>query len=103
MPLINIVNISSIFGFAGIPTQTYYCTTKFAVRGMTDALRCELAQSDPKVELKKINIVSWNSPIAKQYKLTSIPSVWVFGKNGRLIGSPTSSIKVIQKRVRSAL
>lgn len=46
-----IVNISSIFGFAGIPTQAYYCTTKFAVRGFTDALRLELAQSDPHVHV----------------------------------------------------
>jgi len=46
-----IVNISSVFGFAGIPTQTYYCTTKFAVRGMTDALRIELAESDPHINV----------------------------------------------------
>lgn len=46
-----IVNISSIFGFAGIPSQTYYCTSKFAVRGMTEALRLELAVSDPHIHV----------------------------------------------------
>lgn len=46
-----IVNISSIFGFAGIPSQTYYCTSKFAVRGMTEALRLELAESDPHIHV----------------------------------------------------
>jgi NADP-dependent 3-hydroxy acid dehydrogenase YdfG len=38
-----IVNTSSVFGLAGIPTQSAYCASKFAVRGFTEALRHELA------------------------------------------------------------
>ncbi|QUQ68645.1 SDR family NAD(P)-dependent oxidoreductase [Kutzneria sp. CA-103260] len=37
-----IVNTSSVFGLAGIPYQSAYCATKFAVRGFTDSLRHEL-------------------------------------------------------------
>jgi NAD(P)-dependent dehydrogenase (short-subunit alcohol dehydrogenase family) len=37
-----IVNISSVFGLLGIPYQSAYCASKFAVRGFTDALRQEL-------------------------------------------------------------
>ena len=37
-----IVNTSSVFGLAGIPGQSAYCASKFAVRGFTDALRQEL-------------------------------------------------------------
>ncbi len=37
-----IVNTSSVFGLAGIPTQSAYCASKFAVRGFTDSLRHEL-------------------------------------------------------------
>jgi NADP-dependent 3-hydroxy acid dehydrogenase YdfG len=37
-----IVNTSSVFGLAGMPTQSAYCASKFAVRGFTDALRQEL-------------------------------------------------------------
>jgi NADP-dependent 3-hydroxy acid dehydrogenase YdfG len=37
-----IVNTSSVFGLAGIPNQSAYCSAKFAVRGYTDALRQEL-------------------------------------------------------------
>jgi len=37
-----IVNISSIFGFVGIPSQGAYNASKFAVRGFTEALRLEL-------------------------------------------------------------
>ena len=37
-----IVNTSSVFGLVGIPYQSAYCASKFAVRGFTDALRLEL-------------------------------------------------------------
>jgi NAD(P)-dependent dehydrogenase (short-subunit alcohol dehydrogenase family) len=37
-----IVNTSSVFGLAGIPYQSAYCASKFAVRGFTEALRHEL-------------------------------------------------------------
>lgn len=40
----HIVNISSVFGMSGIPLQTSYSASKFAVRGMTDALWVELRQ-----------------------------------------------------------
>lgn len=38
-----IVNTSSVFGLAGIPHQSAYCASKFAVRGFTESLRHELA------------------------------------------------------------
>jgi short-subunit dehydrogenase len=38
----HIVNISSMFGFIGVPTQSSYCATKFAVKGFTEALWGEL-------------------------------------------------------------
>ncbi len=40
-----IVNISSIFGIIGWPTQSAYCASKFAVRGFTESLRHELRGS----------------------------------------------------------
>jgi NADP-dependent 3-hydroxy acid dehydrogenase YdfG len=38
----HVVNISSVFGLASIPSQSAYNAAKFAVRGFTDALRIEL-------------------------------------------------------------
>src|SRR5580658_5175163 len=40
-----IVNTSSVFGLVGMPNQSAYCASKFAVRGFTDALRQELRGS----------------------------------------------------------
>ncbi len=38
----HIVNLSSMFGLIGLPTQSSYCATKFAVRGFSEALYAEL-------------------------------------------------------------
>ncbi len=40
-----IVNTSSVFGLAGMPHQSAYCASKFAVRGFTDSLRQELRRT----------------------------------------------------------
>jgi NAD(P)-dependent dehydrogenase (short-subunit alcohol dehydrogenase family) len=39
----HIVNLSSLFGIIGVPGQTAYCTSKFAVRGLSESLWCELS------------------------------------------------------------
>ncbi len=38
----HVVNISSVFGLASIPSQSAYNAAKFAVRGFSDSLRIEL-------------------------------------------------------------
>jgi NAD(P)-dependent dehydrogenase (short-subunit alcohol dehydrogenase family) len=40
----HIVNTSSLAGILPLPSQTVYCATKFAVTGMTEALRYEYAE-----------------------------------------------------------
>jgi NAD(P)-dependent dehydrogenase (short-subunit alcohol dehydrogenase family) len=44
-PEAHLVNISSVFGLIGVPTQSAYCAAKFAVRGFTESLRQELADT----------------------------------------------------------
>jgi NADP-dependent 3-hydroxy acid dehydrogenase YdfG len=69
-----IVNTSSVFGLVGMPHQSAYCTSKFAVRGFTDSLRQELRGTGVRVATVhpggvKTNIVrnaryhaSWETP-----------------------------------------
>lgn len=45
----HIVNISSMFGLVGVPNQTAYCASKWAVRGFSDSLRAELAGTPVRV------------------------------------------------------
>ena len=42
-PIAHIVNLASEAALAGMPWQSAYCASKFAVRGLSDALRAELA------------------------------------------------------------
>jgi NADP-dependent 3-hydroxy acid dehydrogenase YdfG len=44
-----IVNISSIFGIVGLPGQSAYCASKFAVRGISEVLWEELKDVDVSV------------------------------------------------------
>ncbi|RJP38729.1 MAG: SDR family oxidoreductase [Desulfobacteraceae bacterium] len=41
----HIVNVSSVFGLCGIPTQAAYNSSKFAIRGFTESLNQELKGS----------------------------------------------------------
>lgn len=41
----HIINVSSVFGILAMPLQSAYNTSKFAVRGFTEALKMELAGS----------------------------------------------------------
>lgn len=45
----HLVNISSIFGIIGVPSQTAYNSAKFAVRGFTEALQAEYIDGPLKV------------------------------------------------------
>ena len=42
----HIVNLSSVFGLAGVMHQSAYCTAKFGVRGFSDVLRMELLDTN---------------------------------------------------------
>ena len=46
-----IVNTSSIFGMVTVPGQTVYHATKFAVRGFTESLALEMAQTNPNLQI----------------------------------------------------
>ena len=46
-----VVNVSSVFGLVGTPNSSDYCASKFAVRGFSESLMVELAESPISVHL----------------------------------------------------
>ena len=54
-PWAALVNISSIFGIIGTPSNSDYCASKFAVRGFTEALMAELAEVHPQVQVHLVH------------------------------------------------
>ena len=49
----------------------------------------QLAKSDPGIVLRKIDIINWQSPVAKQFNLDAIPHVQIYNRKGKLVGAVT--------------
>lgn len=65
-PEANIVNLSSVFGIIGVPSQSAYCAAKFAVRGYSESLRQELALSKSRVRITCVHPGGIKTEIAKR-------------------------------------
>lgn len=65
----HIVNISSLFGLIGVPEQTAYNASKFAVRGLTEALRQELEQSNSNISCTSVHPGGVKTNIARNARL----------------------------------
>lgn len=57
-----IVQVGSALAYRAIPLQSAYCGAKFAVRGFTDALRCELLHEKSRVRLTMVQLCAFNTP-----------------------------------------
>jgi NAD(P)-dependent dehydrogenase (short-subunit alcohol dehydrogenase family) len=51
----HVVNVSSLNGYMAQPEMTHYCTTKFAVRGFTEALRAEMLAARHPVQVSVVH------------------------------------------------
>ncbi len=45
----HIINVSSLYGLAGMPNNSAYCAAKFGVKGFTDVLKAELLGTNVKI------------------------------------------------------
>lgn len=63
-----IVNISSVFGMMAYPTQSAYNASKFAVRGLTEALHIELAQTHPHIRVIRVHPGGVKTNVARSAK-----------------------------------
>ncbi len=66
----HVVNISSLFGLIGVPDQSAYNASKFAVRGMTEALRQELDLEQSSVSATSIHPGGIKTNIARNARLS---------------------------------
>lgn len=57
-----IVQIGSALAYRAIPLQAPYCAAKFAVRGFTDSLRCELLHERSRIRLTMVQLCAFNTP-----------------------------------------
>jgi len=57
-----IVQVGSALAYRSIPLQAPYCGAKAAVRGFTDALRCELSHERSRVHVTMVQLAAFNTP-----------------------------------------
>ena len=57
-----IVQVGSALAYRGIPLQTAYCGSKHAIKGFTEALRCELMHDKSKVRVTMVQLPALNTP-----------------------------------------
>lgn len=57
-----IVQVGSALAYRAIPLQAPYCAAKHAVKGFTEALRCELLHEGSHVELTMVHLPAMNTP-----------------------------------------
>jgi len=65
----HIVNISSLFGLIGVPEQTAYNSSKFAVRGLTEALRQELELENSHISCTSVHPGGVKTNIARSARV----------------------------------
>jgi short-subunit dehydrogenase len=57
-----IIQIGSALAYRGIPLQSAYCGSKYAIRGFTDALRTELIHDGSTIHIAIIELPAVNTP-----------------------------------------
>jgi hypothetical protein len=65
-----IVQVGSALSYRAIPLQASYCAAKFAIRGFTDALRCELLHERSGVRITMVQLPGLNTPQFGQVRTT---------------------------------
>jgi hypothetical protein len=67
----HLVTISSLFGLLGVPGQTAYNSAKFAVRGLTEALRQEMILAGHPVQVTCVHPGGVGTAIARNARATA--------------------------------
>jgi short-subunit dehydrogenase len=57
-----IIQVGSALAYRAIPLQAAYCGAKFAVRGFTDSLRCELLHEHSDIKVCMVQLPAINTP-----------------------------------------
>lgn len=85
----------------GIMIFEFYADACEPCGELAPALR-KFTLENPGVYLRRVDILSAAMPVAKQFELATIPSVWVYDGTGKLVDSRMSEMKPIIDAVRRA-
>lgn len=103
----HVINVSSVFGLIGVPSQGAYNATKFAVRGWTEALRQELELEGAPVSATSVHPGGIKTNIASSARFSGMDAVTSMDENASkarfekmFITTPDKAAETILKGVR---
>jgi thioredoxin len=80
------VDINQHLALGSVTVVEFYADWCGPCKMLTPSLE-QMAQTDPQVALRKIDIVRWGTPVSQQFNLHSIPQVNVYNRAGGLVGT----------------
>jgi len=96
------VNINQHLALGNVTVVDFYADWCGPCRQLAPSLE-QLARSDPEIALRKIDIVNWKMPVARQFNVHSIPQVNVYNRGGSLVGTVNGAdIEQIKRYVAQA-
>jgi NAD(P)-dependent dehydrogenase (short-subunit alcohol dehydrogenase family) len=98
----HIVNVSSVFGLIGVPTQSAYNAAKFAVRGFTEALRQEMQAEKTGIGVSCVHPGGIKTNIARNGRTSDPEEMKSFGKSLDAVAmtTPKKAARTILNGVR---
>ena len=80
------VDINQHLALGNVTVVEFYADWCGPCRRLSPSLE-QMAQIDPEVALRKIDIVRWGTPVSQQFNIHSVPQVNVYNRAGSLVGS----------------
>ncbi|MEE8536732.1 MAG: thioredoxin family protein [Acidobacteriota bacterium] len=72
-----------------------WCAT---CRKVTPVLE-EFARHDSIIALRKVNVVSWDSPVAQQYGLKELPYLLLYDPQGKLLAQGENVVRMLERLI----
>jgi thioredoxin 1 len=80
------VDINQHLALGSVTVLEFYADWCGPCRMLSPSLE-QMAQTDPDVALRKIDIVRWGTPVTHQFNVNSVPQVNVYNRGGSLVGT----------------
>jgi thioredoxin 1 len=81
-----VVDITQHLALGNVTVVEFYADWCGPCRMLSPSLE-QMAQSDPEVALRKIDIVRWGTPVSQEFNVRSIPLVNIYNRGGSLVGT----------------
>jgi len=96
------VDITKHLALGNVTIVDFYADWCGPCRQVSPSLE-QMANTDPEIVLRKVDIVNWNTAVVRQYNIHSIPHINVYNRGGHLVGTVVGAdVEKIKRYVAQA-